>query len=80
MIFNVYTVRDTVAQESGPIFTAKNDAIAFRQFSNILKETTTPKDFQLIYLGKYNTEIGKIYADEPTLVEIVDTTPLNEGV
>ena len=32
MIQRLYTVRDLVAEENGPIFTAKNDGVALRQF------------------------------------------------
>ena len=35
---NLYVIYDRVAQESGPVFEAKNDGIAVRQMRNLLSE------------------------------------------
>lgn len=54
---NLYCVRDRVAEESGPIFAAKNHAVAKRQYDAMLgKEGVQPLDYSLLFLGSYDPE------------------------
>jgi len=49
---NLYTIRDTVAEEHGPIFEALNDGVAKRAFRQMLsKEVTHPEEYDLIIVG-----------------------------
>lgn len=67
----VYTIYDTVAKESGPLFYAKNIAVAQRSFNNLLKDLDeeTKKEYELVYIGVFNTseckfDIIKEYKNE----------------
>ena len=54
----LYTIYDQVAEEAGPIFEAKHDAIARRQFDLLLRQeaVVSPKDFSLYCLGYFDRE------------------------
>ena len=60
----LYTVYDVVAEECGPIFEAKNDAIARRQFDNMLQSQRVayPKDYELHCIGFFDREKIKLSA------------------
>jgi len=70
MIVNLYAVRDRIAEETGPIFMAKNDAIALRQTQQLLRseQVTDPEDFELWMVGTYDTELMDI---QKNLFEVV---------
>lgn len=52
---NLYCVFDKVAEEAGPIFEAKNDAIAQRNFMKLLERTGgMQSDFVLYSVGKFD--------------------------
>jgi 23S rRNA-/tRNA-specific pseudouridylate synthase len=53
----VYTIYDTVAKESGPLFYAKNLTVAQRSFNNLLKDLDeeTRKEYELRLIGVFNT-------------------------
>lgn len=57
MKFNVYSIRDVVAKELGPIFIAKNDDVAVRM---VCENFTAPrfKDLELCHIGSFDTEKG----------------------
>lgn len=54
----LYTVYDVVAKEAGPVWTAKNDDIACRQFKKLLtgEDVTNPEDFHLYRVADYDPE------------------------
>lgn len=58
MIKQLYTIYDKVAEDSAPIFEAKNDGIALRQIKQLL--TNSPvnnvNDYSLLHLGCYDSE------------------------
>ncbi len=58
MKINVYTIYDKLARESGPLFQAKNDRVAFRQFQTQLKEIKNIQkdDFELLNIAEYDNE------------------------
>lgn len=62
---NLYTVLDLVANETGPVWSAKNDEVALRQFTNLLKgdHVTSPGDFHLYCIGEYDTESITLVGD-----------------
>jgi len=62
MLTNVYTIRDKLAEESGPIFTAKSDAVAIRSALNSISEFPLG-DFELLQLGTFNTETSELIAN-----------------
>ena len=56
MITNIYTIRDKVAEEVGPLFQAKNDAVAIRQFKQLIKDSENPEEYELLCLGDFNDQ------------------------
>lgn len=54
----IYAIYDKIAEESGPLFQAKNDLIAVRNTKNMLMQNgvTVPDDYILYHLGEYDTE------------------------
>ena len=54
----LYCLLDEIAEEAGPIFECRNDAMALRVFEN-MKEENLPigskkSDFKLVLLGSYD--------------------------
>lgn len=58
MINNLYVIFDRVAEESTPIFTAKNDGIAVRMTEDMLRGRGmfVSDDFMLFQVGSYDSE------------------------
>lgn len=58
---NLYTIFDRVAEESGPVFEAKNDAVALRKFRDFMKQNPIdPREFRLIALGRIDHATNKL--------------------
>ena len=70
MKMNLYVIRDLVADECGPVFEANNDAVAVRNFKNLLqKDGVYPEDYELLLVGNINRKIGEVYGEQaPVLV------------
>lgn len=57
MNFALYTVYDTVAMEAGPIFQARNDAVAVRAFKRMMTEDhVNDADYRLYCVGEFDTD------------------------
>lgn len=57
MVNGIYTIYDKVAQEAGPLFLAKNDAVALRMVNNSPEfKTMNLADFELYLIGTYDSE------------------------
>jgi len=71
---NYYGVYDSVAEEFGPLFQAKNDGIAMRIFKRIV-DTSEEQDkscYKLIRKFSFDTESGQIdLFSEPYEVAVV---------
>lgn len=50
----LYTIYDRAAEESGPVFPAKNDSVARRGYMAAIDGSTAHYDFDLYYIGDYN--------------------------
>lgn len=67
----IYTIRDKVADEFGPIYQAVNDNVARRQFDMLAQQTTHPKDYELFKLGTYDPGVPKVYGFvTPKIIEL----------
>lgn len=78
MTMQVYTIYDKVARESGPLFTAKNDSVAWRQFHNAItgKVEVDEHEYQLLKLGTYTTDpVSLLCGDGP-----IEVFPTAEGL
>jgi len=55
---NLYVVYDKIAGECGPVFEAKNDGVAMRQYRHLINENPTvdQDDFSLMKVGKIDKE------------------------
>lgn len=77
---NLYTLYDVVAEESGPIFEAKNDAIAWRMVKAI---DTQGIEFKVYRIGYYDhgTAVIKGYTSPIDVIEINKfVEDLNEAI
>jgi len=57
---SVYVIKDTLADEIGPMFEAKNHEIAKRQFRNLLKEVSDKSDYKLYCIGHFDREFMEL--------------------
>ena len=56
----IYTVFDKVAEEYGPLFEAKNDAVALRQFKHLIATVVVENrdDYVLYSCGTFDHDAG----------------------
>jgi hypothetical protein len=57
---NLYAILDKVAEEYGPPFPSKNDAVAIRQTQQLLQTVSSPVDYILVRIAQMDMETGKI--------------------
>lgn len=74
MVFNVYTMRDKVAQSCGPLFQSVNHGVASRQVVNLMQKVA-PHDrdaYELWWLGTWDDESGRfqVIKDVPEVIEV----------
>lgn len=68
----LYTCYDKLAQESGPLFEAKNDTVAVRMFNGI-NFPGNRDDYQLLFLGVYSHDPVNILPNSQP-VEVISGT------
>lgn len=69
---NLYAVYDLLAGEAGPVFQAKNDQVALRQYRNLVKgEGINMSEYELYSLGVYDPEKLLIIVHDKVKVEDV---------
>lgn len=83
----MYSILDKVAQEFGPLFGAKNDEVAKRQFSNFMKgdRVIYADDYELRCICDFDTETGTVQTENARVVlspksEAVQMTPADGEV
>lgn len=65
MTMFIYVIKDKVAEESGPIFEAKNDAVAQRKFRAVLAETSLAQhDFALLRVASIDHDNDIVGVEE----------------
>lgn len=70
MVKELYVVRDKLALESGPIMECRNVNVARRAFETMIKDhRLIPADFELVFIGFYDTDSGRLIAEEPSVVD-----------
>lgn len=62
--YGLYSIRDNVAEEFGPVFVAKNLQVAIRNFRMTFKgnEGLFPEDYTLYVLAEFDSTSGVITA------------------
>lgn len=63
----IYAIYDRVAQESGPLFEAKNDLVAIRMTKEFFDKS--PEDYDLYCLADYYHEECKIVGSPKRIVK-----------
>lgn len=71
MVLRLYSIFDRKAEEFGPVFQSKNDEVAIRAYRKHMQnvDALSKDDYELAYLGTFDTELGKLYDCELTLVD-----------
>ena len=69
----LYSVKDVVAEEFGPVFMAVNDGVALRSFGKLIQEVPEPQEYELYSVGVFKPDSGRIITlgDEPRKVEFL---------
>nr|WAE43394.1 MAG: nonstructural protein [Microviridae sp.] len=71
MDFRLYSVRDDVAEEFGPLFQAINDGVAWRAYRGLMRDVP-PIDqqaYRLFCIGSWSSETGSMVSlIEPCVV------------
>ena len=66
MKLRIYTVFDRLAEDFAPPFFAKNNAVAHREYGNLLSsKRLNSNEYGLFYLGEYDTETAVIQPGPP---------------
>lgn len=77
MVNRLYVIFDKVAEESGPIFEAKNDAVAIRNYQNLVfKDNVKHDDYKLLFVGVMDHDNSQI--DACTFPEEINTAKVVE--
>lgn len=83
----VYSIKDIVAVEFGPMFWAKNNSVAMRNFKNFINDQYSKNenfirdDFELYCIGVFNNETG-IYEEvfQERVIVALNMEAMNEEV
>lgn len=60
MIYNIYSIKDSLVNRFSDILYFPNEAVAVRYFDTLCKESKISKDLQLFCLGTYNLDTGDL--------------------
>lgn len=67
----VYSILDKVAEEYGPLFEARNDSVAMRNYKKMIAEHDVEEDeFQLYYVCEIDKDDLKIGEIDPRRVVV----------
>nr|QJB19313.1 MAG: nonstructural protein [Microvirus sp.] len=72
---DIYTIKDKVAEEFGPLFSAKNDLVAIRMSRQIVTKQSAP-DMLLYRVGTWNNNNGQLTAETNPILVSSELTPL----
>ncbi|QXP07860.1 MAG: nonstructural protein [Arizlama microvirus] len=69
----LYSIKDTKAGRFGPLFEAINEAVAFRQFSQIMEKIPPrfKQEYELYFMGTIDMVSGEL--QQETAPELVHT-------
>ena len=74
----LYVVYDRVAEESGPVFEAKNNGVAWRKYARMLnseKDLVKYSDYMLLCVGKVDHDLNKVEGIFPA-EEVIESVAL----
>lgn len=81
-VLNVYVIRDKVAEQCGPVYTAENDGVAARGFRQAMLKVSDPLDFQLLKVGEFDTFTGKLDpfgGSDPKVIDVALPEVMHES-
>ena len=64
----IYVIYDKVALQSGPVFEARNDGVAYRNFKRFLDNEVTVEyvdDYKLLFVGSINHDSSELVPEIP---------------
>lgn len=68
MIDHVYTIYDRVAEDAGPLFTARNEGVALRALGDVFKNSYgKPEEYKLLCIGTYDHTTAKLESIDPPI-------------
>lgn len=74
MITRLYSLYDSVAEEFGPLFSAKNDEVALRNviqmFTDMKVNIASVESYHLYYIGNFDTDNGHLVESTIDAIEI----------
>lgn len=81
MIMRLYSVYDSVAEEYGPLFQAKNDDVALRNviqmFTDMNVSIASLESFHLYHVGDFDSELGSFASVNPNEEIAIDYAVLD---
>lgn len=72
MVYRVYTIKDKVAEESGPPFIAVNDGVAKRNYKDMGIPESLKDDYELYFIGYWDS-IESSITPAICIVKVEDT-------
>lgn len=72
MVYNLYSIYDSVAEEFGPLFHSKSDAVAKRAVTTVLHEGVKASDYDLYMIGTYDVDLGIIEPSKSFVCNCID--------
>jgi len=73
-MINLYSIRDGLAEEFGPVYQAKNHGVASRNYRNLMKQNSIENgsEFKLFMVGQFDPETGGILVNDPIEINTSD--------
>lgn len=78
MVLKLYTIKDELSGESNPPVPQANDDVAIRTFYQAMRTNDMVADFNLYYVGDYNTET--MLFDGLDVPDIIDTNDVKAKI
>lgn len=67
-IYEVYSIRDDIAETYAPPFIAENDGVAIRAFGDGQSKQMHPEDYSLYLIGQYDPFTGHLIPREKPIL------------
>ena len=67
----LYVIYDSVAEEAGPVFDAKSDAVAVRACRQALGQVSSVSEYQLVCIGYIYPDTCQLEVCSPRIVSFV---------
>lgn len=69
----LYSVKDVVAEEFGPVFMAVNDGVALRSFGKLIQDVPEPQEYELYSVGVFKPDSGRVITlgEDPRKIEFL---------